>query len=152
MIYIWSQQKLERKLKSTLLRSLHYNPSPLGPLRLLTRWRTGLINGRPAARAHTARAAWSCACHTHPSESGSRLGEATATHDPPMAEERLEAAAADEYTQDGTVDLHGHPVLRSKRGGWKACGFVVGTQAASYPIYHESLCSCHGLCFRAPQS
>jgi len=50
-----------------------------------------------------------------------------------MAEERLEAAAADEYTQDGTVDLHGNPVLRSKRGGWKACGFVVGTQAASYP-------------------
>ncbi|EER94099.1 protein NRT1/ PTR FAMILY 5.2 isoform X2 [Sorghum bicolor] len=42
--------------------------------------------------------------------------------------ERLEAAApaaADEYTQDGTVDLHGNPVLRSKRGGWKACGFVV---------------------------
>lgn len=41
--------------------------------------------------------------------------------------ERLEAAASDEYTQDGTVDLHGNPVLRSKRGGWKACGFVVGT-------------------------
>ncbi|KAL6883238.1 hypothetical protein ACP4OV_010652 [Aristida adscensionis] len=39
--------------------------------------------------------------------------------------ERLEAAAADEYTQDGTVDLHGNPVLRSKRGGWKACSFVV---------------------------
>ncbi|KAJ1295246.1 hypothetical protein BS78_01G208900 [Paspalum vaginatum] len=41
--------------------------------------------------------------------------------------ERLEAApgADDEYTQDGTVDLHGNPVLRSKRGGWKACGFVV---------------------------
>ncbi|PUZ38711.1 hypothetical protein GQ55_9G218400 [Panicum hallii var. hallii] len=41
--------------------------------------------------------------------------------------ERLEAApaAGDEYTQDGTVDLHGNPVLRSKRGGWKACGFVV---------------------------
>uniref|UniRef100_J3N3B5 Uncharacterized protein n=1 Tax=Oryza brachyantha TaxID=4533 RepID=J3N3B5_ORYBR len=46
-----------------------------------------------------------------------------------MAEERLEAAAAaagdDDYTQDGTVDLRGNPVLRSKRGGWKACGFVV---------------------------
>ncbi|AQK65155.1 Protein NRT1/ PTR FAMILY 5.2 [Zea mays] len=41
--------------------------------------------------------------------------------------ERLEAGAGDddEYTQDGTVDLHGNPVLRSKRGGWKACGFVV---------------------------
>ncbi|GJM84774.1 hypothetical protein PR202_ga00478 [Eleusine coracana subsp. coracana] len=41
--------------------------------------------------------------------------------------ERLEAAPAgeDEYTKDGTVDLHGNPVLRSKRGGWKACSFVV---------------------------
>jgi len=50
-----------------------------------------------------------------------------------MAAERLEAApaAGDEYTQDGTVDLHGNPVLRSKRGGWKACGFVVGTEAAA---------------------
>ncbi|KAL8161948.1 hypothetical protein V2J09_013437 [Rumex salicifolius] len=29
------------------------------------------------------------------------------------------------YTQDGTVDLKGNPVLRSRRGGWKACWFVV---------------------------
>ena len=34
--------------------------------------------------------------------------------------------AIDEYTQDGKVDLKGNPVLRSKRGGWKACWFVVG--------------------------
>lgn len=33
--------------------------------------------------------------------------------------------AGDEYTKDGTVDLKGKPVLRSKRGGWKACSFVV---------------------------
>ncbi|KAB1219319.1 Protein NRT1/ PTR FAMILY 5.2 [Morella rubra] len=38
-----------------------------------------------------------------------------------MAEE----AALDDYTQDGTVDLKGNPVLRSKRGGWTACSFVV---------------------------
>ncbi|OMO95380.1 Proton-dependent oligopeptide transporter family [Corchorus olitorius] len=31
----------------------------------------------------------------------------------------------DDYTQDGTVDLKGNPVRRSKRGGWKACWFVV---------------------------
>ncbi|KAI5573129.1 hypothetical protein POPTR_010G068100v4 [Populus trichocarpa] len=31
----------------------------------------------------------------------------------------------DDYTQDGTVDLKGKPVLRSKRGGLKACSFVV---------------------------
>ncbi|XP_057783531.1 protein NRT1/ PTR FAMILY 5.2-like [Salvia miltiorrhiza] len=31
----------------------------------------------------------------------------------------------DGYTEDGTVDLKGNPVLRSKRGGWTACFFVV---------------------------
>ncbi|KAG5236385.1 proton-dependent oligopeptide transport family protein [Salix suchowensis] len=31
----------------------------------------------------------------------------------------------DDYTQDGTVDLKGKPVLRSKSGGWRACSFVV---------------------------
>ncbi|KAM6544875.1 hypothetical protein CsatB_025611 [Cannabis sativa] len=31
----------------------------------------------------------------------------------------------DDYTEDGTVDLKGNPILRSKRGGWKACSFVV---------------------------
>ncbi|XP_058212281.1 protein NRT1/ PTR FAMILY 5.2-like [Rhododendron vialii] len=30
-----------------------------------------------------------------------------------------------DYTEDGTVDLKGNPVRRSKRGGWKACSFVV---------------------------
>ncbi|XP_072989090.1 protein NRT1/ PTR FAMILY 5.2-like [Typha latifolia] len=29
------------------------------------------------------------------------------------------------YTKDGSVDLKGNPVLRSKRGGWTACSFVV---------------------------
>lgn len=33
---------------------------------------------------------------------------------------------AKDYTQDGTVDLHGHPVLASKTGKWKACAFLVG--------------------------
>ncbi|KAL5219126.1 hypothetical protein ABZP36_019810 [Zizania latifolia] len=31
----------------------------------------------------------------------------------------------EEYTQDGSVDLRGNPVLRSKRGGWTACSFTV---------------------------
>ncbi|BAF26735.1 protein NRT1/ PTR FAMILY 5.2 [Oryza sativa Japonica Group] len=34
-------------------------------------------------------------------------------------------AGDDEYTRDGSVDLRGNPVLRSKRGGWKACSFIV---------------------------
>jgi hypothetical protein len=45
----------------------------------------------------------------------------------------------DEYTQDGTVDLKGNPVLRSKRGGWTACWFVVGNFSLSLPLFSLSL-------------
>ncbi|KAL6571398.1 hypothetical protein OROHE_003041 [Orobanche hederae] len=31
----------------------------------------------------------------------------------------------DGYTQDGTMDLKGKPILRSNTGGWTACSFVV---------------------------
>ncbi|KAJ1694003.1 hypothetical protein LUZ63_010701 [Rhynchospora breviuscula] len=41
-----------------------------------------------------------------------------------MAELSLESVQKD-YTRDGTVDLKGNPVLRSKRGGWTACSFLV---------------------------
>ncbi|CAN6314115.1 unnamed protein product [Urochloa humidicola] len=34
-------------------------------------------------------------------------------------------SGAEEYAQDGSVDLRGNPVLRSERGGWKACSFIV---------------------------
>lgn len=41
--------------------------------------------------------------------------------------ENLENGQGDHhFTKDGTVDLKGNPVLRSKRGGWKACSFIVG--------------------------
>ncbi|KAE8717838.1 Protein NRT1/ PTR FAMILY 5.1 [Hibiscus syriacus] len=33
------------------------------------------------------------------------------------------------YTQDGTVDLRGRPVLASKTGKWKACAFLLGYEA-----------------------
>lgn len=38
---------------------------------------------------------------------------------------QLEAGSRDDYTEDGTTDLHGNPILRSKRGGWRACSFIV---------------------------
>ncbi|ONK70805.1 uncharacterized protein A4U43_C04F1720 [Asparagus officinalis] len=41
-----------------------------------------------------------------------------------MAIESLEQGEG-EYAKDGSVDLKGNPVLRSKRGGWTACSFVV---------------------------
>lgn len=31
----------------------------------------------------------------------------------------------DDYTQDGTVDRKGNPILRSKTGRWKACSFII---------------------------
>lgn len=43
-----------------------------------------------------------------------------------MVEEKGSANGEEDYTQDGTVDLKGRPVLRSKTGRWKACSFIVG--------------------------
>lgn len=49
----------------------------------------------------------------------------------------------DEYTKDGTVDLKGNPVRRSKRGGWTACSFIVGMYSLSlflpplHPLYYK---------------
>ncbi|KAM7485404.1 hypothetical protein LguiA_001413 [Lonicera macranthoides] len=36
-----------------------------------------------------------------------------------------EDGCGDQYTEDGTVDLKGNPILRSKRGRWAACSFIV---------------------------
>lgn len=41
-------------------------------------------------------------------------------------EEKGAAYGREEYTQDGTVDLLGRPVLRSNTGRWRACSFIVG--------------------------
>jgi hypothetical protein len=49
-----------------------------------------------------------------------------AGHHGSLATEKPQHGAA-EYAQDGSVDLRGNPVLRSKRGGWTACSFIVGT-------------------------
>ena len=57
----------------------------------------------------------------------------------------------DDYTQDGTVDLKGNPVRRSKRGGWTACSFVVGNftnlkfslmfclSLSSFPLFRDNI-------------
>lgn len=43
-----------------------------------------------------------------------------------MVEEKGSATREHDYTQDGTVDIKGRPVLRSETGRWKACSFIVG--------------------------
>lgn len=37
----------------------------------------------------------------------------------------------EEYTQDGSVDLRGNAVLKSKRGDWKAFFFLAGSFSPS---------------------
>lgn len=43
-----------------------------------------------------------------------------------QVEEKGSADGRDDYTQDGTVNLKGGPILRSKTGRWRACSFIVG--------------------------
>ncbi|KAK6940625.1 Proton-dependent oligopeptide transporter family [Dillenia turbinata] len=42
-----------------------------------------------------------------------------------VGDEKGHANGSDDFTQDGTVDLKGNRVLRSKTGKWRACSFVV---------------------------
>ncbi|CAK8543625.1 unnamed protein product [Lathyrus sativus] len=39
--------------------------------------------------------------------------------------EMVEEKGQKGYSQDGTVNLQGKPVLRSNTGGWKACSFII---------------------------
>ncbi|KAL1826046.1 hypothetical protein ACET3Z_012824 [Daucus carota] len=41
-----------------------------------------------------------------------------------------------DYTQDGTVDLKGRPVLRSKTGRWRATSFIVGYEIFERMAYY----------------
>lgn len=49
-----------------------------------------------------------------------------------MAASAAEETGLDDYTKDGTVDLKGNPVLRSQRGRWKACSFIVGNSLTPF--------------------
>ncbi|KAG0583405.1 hypothetical protein KC19_3G133500 [Ceratodon purpureus] len=40
------------------------------------------------------------------------------------------------YTEDGTVDLHGKPVLKANTGGWKACPFILGQECCERLAYY----------------
>jgi len=50
-------------------------------------------------------------------------------------EEEGRRRSDDEYTEDGTVDLKGKPILKSKTGRWKACSFVVGIFLSIFLIF-----------------
>ncbi|KAK9678305.1 hypothetical protein RND81_11G202400 [Saponaria officinalis] len=43
-----------------------------------------------------------------------------------LQDELLQCKGNELYTGDGSVDLNGRPVLKSKTGNWKACFFILG--------------------------
>ncbi|XVE77961.1 hypothetical protein DITRI_Ditri13aG0106200 [Diplodiscus trichospermus] len=51
-------------------------------------------------------------------------------------EEKGSADGRDDYTEDGSVDLKGRPVLRSNTGRWKACSFIVGYEVFERMAYY----------------
>ncbi|KAA8532388.1 hypothetical protein F0562_032357 [Nyssa sinensis] len=40
------------------------------------------------------------------------------------------------YTGDGSVDIKGKPVLKSKTGNWRACPFILGTECCERLAYY----------------
>ncbi|KAA8543406.1 hypothetical protein F0562_021099 [Nyssa sinensis] len=53
-----------------------------------------------------------------------------------VEEEKGPADGKEDYTQDGTVDLKGRPILRSKTGRWRACSFIVGYEVFERMAYY----------------
>ncbi|THF93969.1 protein NRT1/ PTR FAMILY 5.2-like [Camellia sinensis] len=53
-----------------------------------------------------------------------------------IEEEKGAVNGREDYTQDGTVDLKGRPVLRSKTGRWTACSFIVGYEVFERMAYY----------------
>ncbi|KAL9436144.1 hypothetical protein AB3S75_022243 [Citrus x aurantiifolia] len=53
-----------------------------------------------------------------------------------LGEEKGAADGREDYTQDGTVNLKGKPVLRSNTGRWKACSFIVGYEVFERMAYY----------------
>ncbi|XP_038887496.1 protein NRT1/ PTR FAMILY 5.2-like isoform X1 [Benincasa hispida] len=53
-----------------------------------------------------------------------------------QVEEKGSANGRDDYTQDGTVNLKGGPILRSKTGRWRACSFIVAYEVFERMAYY----------------
>ncbi|WJX84406.1 hypothetical protein P8452_66985 [Trifolium repens] len=53
-----------------------------------------------------------------------------------MVREKDHARGSEDYTEDGTVNLKGRPVLRSNTGRWRACSFIVGYEMIERMAYY----------------
>ncbi|XP_034221431.1 protein NRT1/ PTR FAMILY 8.1-like [Prunus dulcis] len=42
----------------------------------------------------------------------------------------------DNYTNDGTVDIHKNPANKKKTGNWRACGFILGNECCERLAYY----------------
>ncbi|KQK02639.1 protein NRT1/ PTR FAMILY 8.2 [Brachypodium distachyon] len=47
-----------------------------------------------------------------------------------------EVAAAEMYTQDGTVDLKGNPALKENTGNWRACPYILANECCERLAYY----------------
>ncbi|KAG9457632.1 hypothetical protein H6P81_002140 [Aristolochia fimbriata] len=53
-----------------------------------------------------------------------------------LEEGLLESDSSSPYTGDGSVDIHGKPVLRHNTGNWRACPFILGTECCERLAYY----------------
>ncbi|XP_068662122.1 protein NRT1/ PTR FAMILY 8.3-like [Aristolochia californica] len=53
-----------------------------------------------------------------------------------LEEALLERESNSPYTGDGSVDVHGKPVLRRNTGNWRACPFILGTECCERLAYY----------------
>lgn len=51
-----------------------------------------------------------------------------------------ENGVREEYTQDGTTNLKGKPVLRSTTGKWRACYFMLGENHNNIYLHMIEFC------------
>ncbi|GLT96808.1 hypothetical protein SLE2022_144060 [Rubroshorea leprosula] len=48
----------------------------------------------------------------------------------------LQSGGSGLYTRDGSVHIHGMPVLKKNTGNWKACSFILGTECCERLAYY----------------
>lgn len=48
----------------------------------------------------------------------------------------LEEGQEEQYTGDGSVDIHGRPSMRQNTGNWRACPFVLGNECCERLAYY----------------
>ncbi|KAJ0987312.1 hypothetical protein J5N97_005668 [Dioscorea zingiberensis] len=53
-----------------------------------------------------------------------------------LLEEGLYENGSEGYTGDGSVDIHGNPILKHRTGNWRACPFILGNECCERLAYY----------------